>query len=1044
MRNIFTIALVTAALFVQTDVQAQVYARAESATYEDNLSLWIIGQLRTSVSGGLVVSRTDYDPATALPIRTYAFDKLQQTMTYDTSSAVGTGQRGSLKAISDGRDGTFDTTTTFSNWKRGIPQRVDYPDNTVGYTSVNDNGWIESVIDENGSKTCYGFDSMGRLATVIYPSESQVGVCSSSTSSWTATSRGFVRVDAIEFGIPAGHWRQTINTGNGFRITYFDALWQPLVTRVYDAANVAATQRFTRQSYDSTGRITFASYPGTTDALTTGIRTTYDVLDRVIRVEQDSELGVLASTTAYLSGFKTRDTNPRGFQTTTSYMAYDQPGTDWPVTITHPEGAITDIGRDAFGKPLNLTRRNADNSSWQRRYFAYDAYQQLCKRTELETVTTFMTYDAAGNLAWSAAGLPWSPSTSCAADSAAAYASGRRVDRTYDARNRVSTLSFPDGNGNQSWSYTPDGLPAQVTTYNGTNNTLPVVNGYSYNKRRLLTGESSSQSGWYTWNIGYGYNTNGHLASHAYPDGLVVAYAPNAIGQPTQAGTYATGVSYFPNGAIKQFTYGNGIVHTLTQNARQLPDTSRDAYGATEVLDDGYDYDGNANVAAISDGLSGARGNRTMGYDGLDRLKTTVSPMYGTTGTAYTYDVLDNLKTVVTPGRSHTYVYDANWRLTNVANTVGGASVIGLGYDLQGNLANKNGVLYDFDFGNRLRTVTNQESYRYDALGRRVLAWATQSQRNILSHYAQNGKLLFQQNQRLNKNLGHIYLGGSLVAVREWDTVTNGITTKYQHTDALGSPVAVTNSARTVLERSEYEPYGKLLNRALTDGPGFTGHVMDAATGLIYMQQRYYDPTLGRFLSVDPVTANGNTGGNFNRYWYANNNPYKFTDPDGRQAADLRATAAQSELARRDVQEVRTAEMRPIGEAINAAAQTLGNMFVSQFTDGPGGGIGAGTAAMARGVVSEARVLKSMGEVKNTEKVVNAQGRSIPDFQNARQVGEIKDAKRVTDSSQLRAQREFANSTGREHTVVTGLNSKVSQIVEKLSTIVRRTDLGPP
>ncbi|HEY4581907.1 MAG TPA: RHS repeat-associated core domain-containing protein [Lysobacter sp.] len=65
-------------------------------------------------------------------------------------------------------------------------------------------------------------------------------------------------------------------------------------------------------------------------------------------------------------------------------------------------------------------------------------------------------------------------------------------------------------------------------------------------------------------------------------------------------------------------------------------------------------------------------------------------------------------------------------------------------------------------------------------------------------------------------------------------------------------------------------------------GIGYTGHVMDAATGLTYMQQRYYDPSIGRFLSVDPVTADGNTGDNFNRYWYANNNPYKFTDPDGR------------------------------------------------------------------------------------------------------------------------------------------------------------------
>jgi len=48
------------------------------------------------------------------------------------------------------------------------------------------------------------------------------------------------------------------------------------------------------------------------------------------------------------------------------------------------------------------------------------------------------------------------------------------------------------------------------------------------------------------------------------------------------------------------------------------------------------------------------------------------------------------------------------------------------------------------------------------------------------------------------------------------------------------------------------------------------------------MRQRYYDPQIGRFLSVDPVSADLNTGANFNRYAYANNNPYKYTDPDGR------------------------------------------------------------------------------------------------------------------------------------------------------------------
>lgn len=112
---------------------------------------------------------------------------------------------------------------------------------------------------------------------------------------------------------------------------------------------------------------------------------------------------------------------------------------------------------------------------------------------------------------------------------------------------------------------------------------------------------------------------------------------------------------------------------------------------------------------------------------------------------------------------------------------------------------------------------------------------------------------------------------------------THAATVEYIHTDALGSVVAVTNSSGQVVGRREYEPYGRQLSPLqISDGPGYTGHVTDAATGMSYKQQRYYDPQIGRFLSVDPVSANSKTGGNFNRYWYANNNPYKFFDPDGR------------------------------------------------------------------------------------------------------------------------------------------------------------------
>ena len=109
-------------------------------------------------------------------------------------------------------------------------------------------------------------------------------------------------------------------------------------------------------------------------------------------------------------------------------------------------------------------------------------------------------------------------------------------------------------------------------------------------------------------------------------------------------------------------------------------------------------------------------------------------------------------------------------------------------------------------------------------------------------------------------------------------------TVTYIHTDALGSVVAESDANGNVIKRYDYEPYGAVVGGQVTDGPGYTGHVSDSATGLSYMQQRYMDPQLGVFLSVDPVTAYDQPVGQFNRYRYANGNPYRLTDPDGRYA----------------------------------------------------------------------------------------------------------------------------------------------------------------
>lgn len=839
------------------------HSKTDTIEYHDALSQWVLGQVKRSSTNGIEVERTDYD-ANALPWKHYSFSKLQHTFTYRAD--------GMLTTVKDGKNNVI----VLSNWKRGIPQTVAYPDGTTQSASVNDSGWITSVVDENGFATGYGYDAMGRLAGIAYPLENGV-------KAWNATTEVFEPVEITEYGIPAGHWRRTVSTGTSRRVTYFDALWRPLVEEAYDAANTAATRSVRVMRYDPDGRLAFQSYPRASltsyaDPTLTGTRTTYDALGRVIRIEEDSELGVLATTTQYLSGFKTEVTNPRGFKTTTSYLAYGQPATNWPVAITHPEGAHTDITRDVFGKATSVIRRNSGSGiSAQRRYF-YNGYQQLCRVIEPETGGNLMGYDAAGNLAWSASGLSASAACNSAGDTAEILA--RKVVRNYDTRNRLTTLRFPDGNGNQTWIYTPDGLPQQIVTAND-NGSTQAINHYTYNHRRLLVGESLEQPGWYSWGIGYGYDGNGNLAGQSYPTGLYIDYAPNALGQATRAGTYAQKVTYHPNGGIAQFTYGNGIVHTMTQNVRQLPGRSTDSGGA---LDHEYQYDPSANVTYIGDLAQGSSYSRWMSYDGLDRLTAAGSASFGGDHWhRFTYDALDNLKSWKLAGVKDyaNYYYEPGTnRLTNIQSSAG-ATVVGLGYDVQGNLANKNGQAYTFDYGNRLRAANNKEYYRYDGQGRRVLNWRP-SVPLSLSQYSLSGQAIHILDYSKSKSFDHIYLAGSLVAIREYSHANWAVqAVKYQHTDALGSPVAVSDETAKVIDRTQYEPYGAAINKPAYDGIGYTGHVQDGATGLTYMQQRYYDPGMGRFLSVDPVT--GNTGANFNRYKYAANNPYRFTDPDGRQ-----------------------------------------------------------------------------------------------------------------------------------------------------------------
>ena len=87
------------------------------------------------------------------------------------------------------------------------------------------------------------------------------------------------------------------------------------------------------------------------------------------------------------------------------------------------------------------------------------------------------------------------------------------------------------------------------------------------------------------------------MAGITYPDNTRVDYAPNALGEPGKAGPFASNISFHANGALAGFTYGNGIVHSMQQNLRNLPAISQDG----SILKDQYRYDPNGNVSAIDD-----------------------------------------------------------------------------------------------------------------------------------------------------------------------------------------------------------------------------------------------------------------------------------------------------------------------------------------------------------------------------------------------------------------------------------------------------------
>ena len=691
------------------------FSRTTQTQYSDNVNKWVLGQVAsvTETTTGLVQEAHTYDSTTALPLANYTFGLLTHSFDYNPD--------GTLAHLYDGAGHAI----YFQSFMRGQPQSALFADGSAATQVVNNLGNVASFTDEVGSTKSFTFDAMGRVAGIAYPTGDPVA--------YAPTTQVFEQVNTSEYGLPAGHWRQTITTGNAVTQRWVDAMWRLRLERHYDSANPAGTSRYVETRYDGGGRKIFESYPvrsfSAVDGTLAGKTTQYDNLNRTTSQTTDSELGPLTATTEYLSGFQRRVTDARGFSTTSVYQAFDTPSEDHIAGLTAPESVSVSIVRDLFGKPQSITR--GGNGVSVTRSYVYDAYQRLCKTIEPEVGATVQDYDAANNLAWRAPGVSLI-GNQCDTGN---VPGGRKMSFAYDTRNRLTSTTYGDGSPSITRTYWADGPLKTIATSDGSSWT------YAYNARRLLSAESLSSAG-QTYNIGWNYDALGHISSLTYPSGSVVSYGPDALGEPTQVGGYANGITYQPNGAVAGYTLGNGIVHTQTQNIRGLPLVNKDA----GVMQDQYTFDANGNVTGIADQQENIF-NRGMAYDGLDRLTSANAPnVWG--NASYAYDSVDNLRAAIVGSRVSTFNYDSTNRLSSAVTS---GNIVNYGYDANGNISSKGGQTYSFDLGNRLSAASLGGSYLYDGHGRRIRVQSTDGTTRM-QVYSQAGQLLWA-NQTSNATL---------------------------------------------------------------------------------------------------------------------------------------------------------------------------------------------------------------------------------------------------------------------------------------------------
>jgi RHS repeat-associated protein len=650
--------------------------------------------------------------------------------------------------------------------------------------------------------------------------------------------------------------------------------------------------RRTTYSYDSVGRPT-----GTTSPMGRRDHLVYDAAGNVISITTPGDDTWTFSYNAL--NLPTTTTAPDGevYESNT----YDSRGN--LLTTTTGDGAKVTNTYDDHG--LLLTSTDAFGTTT----YDYDENHLLVGETDPLGRTISYTYDAAGNVAtFTAPGrgvtrYQWSPHGNLLEST---NAEGSRQSFTWDELGRLTEKEDPLGR-TTTYGYDIAGRLASITDREGDVTT-------------------------------YGYDADGYLSTVSYQDGDVVTIVNDPVGRRVSISDSDTVVERTfddDDNVVTERTRGNGgvplpdVTLTYGTDADENP-TSIDGPGGHI----GYRYDTRSRLVGVTDPLGG---QFELSYDGADQLVGLVRPngvndtlsyradalqartathagtivntvQYGFDAlrrrtsftnldgqTLLTHDDGNRLNAVDYPSASgledESFTYDDVGNRTawngsppgavqyDVADRLLSDGTYDYRYDLEGRLiqrtARASGAIttYDWNDAGQLTVVDlpdgSRSTYRYDALGRRVET----DDDGTIRRFVYTGSDLHLEYDAANQ-LDAVFV----VAPEEGTTLEvrhDGATT-YPLYDGVNSAVAMTDDSGAMVGRTRHSVFGVPHSTGKVEHAiSYAGHQYDEPTGLIYARSRYYDPTLGRFLSEDPEPT-------VNPYPYALNSPCDYVDPTGR------------------------------------------------------------------------------------------------------------------------------------------------------------------